>query len=160
MLGALWFLLNRTRAGLIIQAALTHPHMVGHLGHNVPRIFMMVFGAGCALAGLAGVIGGNYLITDPAMAVSMGPIVFVVVIVGGLGSLEGAFLAAMLLGVLQTSAIAVSATFGDIFGVIGLPPGSEVGRISVSTLAPMIPFLFLVVILMVRPRGLMGDREL
>jgi branched-chain amino acid transport system permease protein len=160
MLVALWFLLRRTRAGLIIQAALTHPHMVGHLGHNVPKIFMLVFGAGCALAGLAGVIGGNYLITDPSMAASMGPIVFVVVIVGGLGSLEGAFLAAMLIGVLQTAAVAVNLRFGDIFGFLGLSPDSEFGSKTVAALAPMIPFLLLVGILLVRPRGLMGDREL
>ncbi len=159
MLVALWFLLKKTRAGLIIQAALTHPHMVGHLGHNVPRIFMTVFGAGCALAGLAGVIGGNYLVTDPAMAAFMGPIVFVVVVVGGMGSLEGAFIASLMLGLLQTFAISVDATFADIFGFLGLAATSEVGSISISSLAPMIPFLLLVLILMVRPRGLMGDRE-
>ena len=159
MLVALWFLLKRTRTGLIIQAALTHPEMVAHLGHNVPRIFMSVFGAGCALAGLAGVIGGNYLVTDPAMAAFMGPIVFVVVVVGGMGSLEGAFAASILLGMLQTFAISVDATFADMFGWLGLSAGSEVGSISISSLAPMIPFLLLVLILMVRPRGLMGDRE-
>ncbi len=160
MLAALWFILKRTRAGLIIQAALTHPHMVGHLGHNVPRIFMTVFGVGCALAGLAGVIGGNYLVTDPAMAVQMGPIVFVVVVVGGLGSLTGAFLAAMLLGLMQTFAVGIDASFSDIFGWLGLSATSELGSITIASLAPMIPFLMLVLILMVRPRGLMGDREL
>jgi len=160
MLIALWFILNRTRAGLIIQAALTHPHMVGNLGHNVPRIFMTVFGAGCALAGLAGVIGGNYLVTDPAMAVQMGPIVFVVVVVGGLGSLAGAFLAAMLLGLLQTFAVAIDANFADIFGFLGLSQTSEVGSITIASLAPMLPFLMLVLVLMIRPRGLLGDREL
>ena len=54
MLVALWLLLTRTRIGLVIQAALTHPEMVEALGHNVPRVFMLVFGGGCALAGLAG----------------------------------------------------------------------------------------------------------
>lgn len=159
MLAALWFILKRTRAGLIIQAALAHPHMVGQLGHNVPRIFMTVFGAGCALAGLAGVIGGNYLVTDPAMASQMGPIVFVVVVVGGLGSLEGAFLAAMILGLLQTFAVSVSANFADIFGFLGLTATSELGRITIASLAPLLPFLMLVLILMVRPSGLMGERE-
>lgn len=159
MLIALWFLLNRTRAGLIIQAALTHPHMVGHLGHNVPRIFMTVFGAGCALAGLAGVIGGNYLVTDPAMAISIGPIVFVVVVIGGMGSLAGAFVASLLLGLLQTFAVSVNATFADLFGWAGLSATTEVGSISVASLAPILPFLLLVLILMVRPRGLLGDRE-
>lgn len=159
MLAALWYLLKRTRIGLIIQAALTHPHMVGHLGHNVPRIFMAVFGAGCALAGLAGVIGGNYLVTDPAMAAFMGPIVFVVVVVGGLGSLEGAFIASLLLGLMQTFAISIDANFADLFGWAGLSAASELGRITISSLAPMLPFLMLVLILIVRPTGLMGTRE-
>ncbi|QDG78301.1 branched-chain amino acid ABC transporter permease [Labrenzia sp. PHM005] len=160
MLGGLWFLLKRTRAGLIIQAALTHPHMVGHLGHNVPRVFMMVFGFGCALAGLAGVIGGNYLVTEPAMALSIGPIVFVVVVVGGMGSLEGAFIASLLIGLLQTFAISIDTTFAEIFAFTGLSPLSDLGRISIASLAPMLPFLLLVLILMIRPRGLMGEREI
>jgi len=159
MLAALWFLLKRTRIGLIIQASLTHPHMVGHLGHNVPRIFMAVFGAGCALAALAGVIGGNYLTTEPSMAAFMGPVVFVVVVVGGLGSLEGAFFASLLIGLMQTFAISISASFGDIFGWAGVSPTSELGSITISSLAPMLPFLMLVLVLMVRPNGLMGTRE-
>ena len=67
MLLALYALLTRTRIGLIIQAALTKPEMVEALGHNVPRIFMLVFGGGTALAGLAGVIGGNAFVTEPGM---------------------------------------------------------------------------------------------
>ncbi|MBO9418512.1 branched-chain amino acid ABC transporter permease [Labrenzia sp. R4_2] len=160
MLAGLWFLLKRTRAGLIIQAALTHPHMVGHLGHNVPRVFMIVFGFGCALAGLAGVIGGNYLVTEPAMALSIGPIVFVVVVVGGMGSLEGAFIASLLIGLLQTFAISIDTTFAEIFAFTGLSPLSDLGRISIASLAPMLPFLLLVLVLMIRPRGLMGEREI
>ncbi|HEY8707214.1 MAG TPA: branched-chain amino acid ABC transporter permease, partial [Burkholderiaceae bacterium] len=68
MLAALWLLLTRTRIGLVIQGALTHPEMVESLGHNVPRVFMLVFGAGAGLAGLAGVIGGSTFVTEPAMA--------------------------------------------------------------------------------------------
>ncbi|MBM7069629.1 branched-chain amino acid ABC transporter permease [Actibacterium sp. 188UL27-1] len=159
MLVGLWYLLKRTRIGLIIQAALTHPHMVSHLGHNVPRIFMLVFAAGCALAGLAGVIGGNYLVTEPSMAFAIGPIVFVVVVVGGMGSLEGAFIASLLIGFLQTFAISIDANFADFFGWLGLQATSEVGRITIASLAPMLPFLLLVLMLMLRPRGLMGERE-
>ena len=65
MFGAIWLGLTRTRIGLVIQAALTHPDMACALGHNVPRIFTLVFAAGTALAGLAGVIGGNYQVTEP-----------------------------------------------------------------------------------------------
>lgn len=159
MLVGLWVLLKKTRIGLIIQAALTHPHMVAHLGHNVPRIMMLVFAAGCALAALAGVIGGNYLVTEPSMAFSIGPIVFVVVVVGGMGSLEGAFIASLLIGFLQTFAISIDATFADLFGWAGLEATSELGRISMASLAPMLPFLLMVLMLMLRPRGLMGERE-
>lgn len=160
MLVGLWLLLKRTRAGLIIQAALSHPHMVGHLGHNVPLIFMTVFGIGCALAGLAGVIAGNIFVTDPSMAVQMGPIVFVVVVVGGIGSLEGAFVASLLIGLLQNLAVGINASFADIFGFLGLTSASEVGSITVSSLGPVLPFLLLVLILIFRPQGLMGEREL
>ncbi|MBT4092264.1 MAG: branched-chain amino acid ABC transporter permease, partial [Deltaproteobacteria bacterium] len=69
MFVALYLLLTKTRTGIIIQAALTHADGVGMLGHNVPRVFMLVFGGGSALAGLAGVIGGNYLVTSPSMAI-------------------------------------------------------------------------------------------
>jgi branched-chain amino acid transport system permease protein len=160
MLVGLWLLLKKTRAGLIIQAALTHPHMVGHLGHNVPLIFMTVFGIGCALAGLAGVIAGNIFVTDPSMAVLMGPIVFVVVVVGGIGSLEGAFLASLLIGLLQNFAVGINASLAEIFGFLGLSPTSEVGDITISSLAPVLPFLLLVLVLIFRPRGLMGEQEL
>src|SRR5699024_10533773 len=86
-------LLARTRTGLVIRAALTRPDMVRALGHDVPRIFTLVFACGCGLAGLAGALAGNYYITAPTMAASIGPILFVVVVVGGLGSLGGALLA-------------------------------------------------------------------
>jgi branched-chain amino acid transport system permease protein len=106
MLLAVWLLLTRTRVGLVIQAALTHPDTVQALGHNVPRVLMLVFGAGAALAGLAGVIGGSTFVTEPAMAAAVGSVIFVVVVVGGLGSLSGAFLASVLIGVIQTFAVA------------------------------------------------------
>ena len=113
MLLSVWLLLTRTRIGLVIQAALTHPETVEALGHNVPRVFMLVFGGGAALAGLAGVIGGNTFVTEPAMAAAVGSIIFVVVVVGGMGSLAGAFLASLLIGVLQTFAVAIDQSLAD-----------------------------------------------
>src|SRR5215475_6033959 len=91
----LLIVIRKTRIGMIVQAALTHPHMVGHLGHNVGRIFMLVFGVGSALAGLAGVIAGPALVTQSDMAAALGPILFVVIVFGGLGSLPGAFIASL-----------------------------------------------------------------
>src|SRR3954470_3021684 len=107
MLVAIWLLLTRTRIGLVIQAALTHPETVEALGHNVPRVFMLVFGGGCALAALAGVIGGNAFVTEPGMAGAVGSVIFVVVVVGGMGSLAGAFVASLLIGVIQTFAVGI-----------------------------------------------------
>ena len=95
MFAFLLAVLTRTRVGLIVQASLTHPNTVARLGHDVPRIFMVVFGVGAALAGLAGAIAGPALVTQSSMASSLGPILFVVIVVGGLGSLQGAFFASL-----------------------------------------------------------------
>lgn len=157
--------LARTRMGLIIQAALTHPDMVAMLGHNVPRVFMLVFGVGSALAGLAGAIAGPALVTQSNMAALLGPILFVVVVVGGLGSLAGAFLASLLIGLLQTFAVSVDASLGSILSFCGIEPGaipgslSDILSVTVSQIAPALPYLLLVVMLIVRPTGLMGRRE-
>ena len=119
MFCAIWLMLTRTRMGLVIQAALTHPEMVGALGHNVPRVFTTVFAGGCALAGLAGVIGGNYLVTEPSMAFTMGPIVFVVVVFGGLGSLAGCFIASLIMGFVQTFAVVIEYSLADALAAVG-----------------------------------------
>src|SRR6195952_805784 len=119
MLLALWLLLRHTRVGLVIQAALTHPEMAEALGHNVPRVFMLVFGAGCALAGLAGVVGGTTFVTEPSMAASVGSILFVVVVVGGTGSLKGAFVGSLLIGMLQTVPLTVGKSLVDAASRLG-----------------------------------------
>ncbi|MFD2855910.1 branched-chain amino acid ABC transporter permease [Seohaeicola zhoushanensis] len=86
---ALLYVLTRTRVGMVIQAALSYPRTVEALGHNVPLVFMGVFGVGTALAGVAGVIAGPVLGTFPGMAFLLGSIVFVTIVIGGLGSLWG-----------------------------------------------------------------------
>jgi len=161
---ALLTLLTRTRVGLIIQAALSHPNTVGTLGHNVPLIFMMVFGVGCGLAALAGVIAGPALVTQPAMAASLGPILFVVVVVGGLGSLPGAFIASLAIGLIQTFAVAMNISIANVMATVGikLDPNSFAGDLWMATIAqvaPIIPYLLLVLVLMFRPQGLMGNRD-
>ena len=164
MLGSVWLLLTRTRVGLVIQAALTHPETVEALGHNVPLVFMTVFGAGAALAGLAGVIGGSTFLTEPSMAAAVGPVIFVVVVVGGMGSLSGAFLASVLIGVIQTFAVAFDYSLGTLAGQLGLQLGSyalgnSLFKLTLSQVAPILPYLFLVLILIFRPKGLLGTRE-
>src|ERR1700753_31465 len=125
MLLATWLLLKKTRVGLIIQASLTHPQMASALGHNVPMVLTVVFSGGCALAGLAGVIGGNYQTTEPGMADGMGALVFVVVVFGGLGSLLGCFVASILMGMIMTFAVVINVLLLDLPQPVGLPlPGA------------------------------------
>lgn len=148
--------LARTRVGLVIQAALTHPHMVQALGHNLPRLFMLVFGVGAALAALAGVMGGSTFVTEPSMAATVGPVIFVVVVVGGLGSLLGAFVAALGIGLLQTLAVSFNQPLAQFW------PGSAPSTLSGVTLAqiaPVLPYALLVAVLVLRPQGLLGQRE-
>ncbi len=164
MLASVWLLLTRTRIGLVIQAALTHPEMVQSLGHNVPRVFMLVFGAGAALAGLAGVIGGSTFLTEPAMAATVGSVIFVVVVVGGMGSLSGAFLASVLIGVIQTFAVAFDYSLLSLAQQMGLKlsdaaMANSYVKLTLSQVAPILPYLFLVLILIFRPKGLLGTRE-
>jgi branched-chain amino acid transport system permease protein len=164
MLIAIWLLLTRTRIGLVIQAALTHPETVEALGHNVPRVFMLVFGGGCALAALAGVIGGNAFVTEPGMSATVGSVIFVVVVVGGMGSLAGAFVASLGIGIIQTFAVGVDASLMGAASSLGLnitPQtfGFPVWKLKISQIAPILPYLFLVLILIFRPKGLLGTRE-
>jgi branched-chain amino acid transport system permease protein len=164
MLLSVWLLLTRTRIGLVIQAALKHPEMVEALGHNVPRVFMLVFGGGAALAALAGVVGGNTYVTEPAMAASVGSIIFVVVVVGGLGSLAGAFLASLLIGIVQTFAVALDQSMASGLQALGVAVtestfGYPLLKLTISQVAPILPYLFLVLILIFRPKGLLGTRE-
>ena len=164
MLVSVWLLLTRTRIGLVIQAALKYPEMVEALGHNVPRVFMLVFGGGAALAGLAGVIGGNTYVTEPAMAASVGSIIFVVVVVGGMGSLAGAFIASLLIGAVQTFAVALDYSLIHVFKAVGVAVtyqtfGYPWLKLTISQVAPILPYLFLVLILIFRHKGLLGTRE-
>ncbi|MDR7305233.1 branched-chain amino acid ABC transporter permease [Rhodoferax saidenbachensis] len=164
MLLALWLLLTRTRIGLVIQAALTHPEMTEALGHNVPRVFMLVFGVGTGLAGLAGVIGGSTFVTEPAMASTVGSVIFVVVVVGGMGSLSGAFLASVLIGVIQTFAVAFDYSMLDVLSRLGIQVtdalrNNSAAKLTIAQVAPILPYLFLVLILIFRPKGLLGTRE-
>jgi len=98
------------------------------------------------------------------MAGLLGPILFVVVVVGGLGSLSGAFLASLLIGLVQTFAVSVNLSVADVLGGIGVAPPaggplSDLWNVTVAQIAPIIPYLLLVLILIFRPTGLMGTRE-
>src|SRR3954453_8329907 len=144
MLVAIWLLLTRTRIGLVIQASLTHPETVEALGHNVPRVFMLVFGGGGALAGPGGGDRGNFFVTEPGMATLVGSVIFVVVVVGGMGSLAGAFVASLLIGVIQTFAVGVDSSLMGAAATLGVNIsdqtfGYALWKLKISQIAPILP---------------------
>jgi branched-chain amino acid transport system permease protein len=129
-------LLMRTRIGIIIRAAVSDADMVEALGTNVPIVFMGVFGGGAALAAIAGVIAAPFLSIYLGMGNEVLLDCFVVVVVGGFGSLLGALISSLMIGELQS------------FGILWIP-----------RLALVFQFLLMVVVLITRPTGLLGEKE-
>jgi branched-chain amino acid transport system permease protein len=129
-------LLMRTRIGILVRATVSDRDMVDALGTNVPLVFMGIFGGGAALAALAGVIAAPFLSVFPGMGLDVLLDCFVVIVIGGFGSLFGAFIAALMIGELQS------------FGILWFP-----------RLAMVFQFLLMVIVLIVRPTGLLGEKE-
>lgn len=158
----LYLLLTRTRVGIIVRSAIYRPRMVEALGHNVQFVFMGVFGVGAALAGLAGAIAGAFYTTSPNMALEIGVMVFVVVVVGGLGSLGGAMLASLLIGLLTSLAVGIDRSLADLLAFVGAKEWAQaVGgllTLKLSSLASTLPFALMLLVLLLRPQGLMGDK--
>lgn len=165
--GGLLYVLTRTRVGMIIQAALSYPKTVEALGHNVPLVFMGVFGVGTALAGVAGVIAGPVLSTFPGMAVVLGSIVFVTIVIGGLGSLSGALVASLIIGWLTTFAKAYTLRMEDLLTSLGFAKPEpiwdsawrDLWTLTSPQIADILPYLLMVLILVFRPYGLFGKRD-
>ncbi len=164
---ALLYVLTRTRVGMVIQAALSYPKTVEALGHNVPLVFMGVFGVGTALAGLAGVIAGPVLGTFPGMAFLLGSIVFVTIVIGGLGSLWGALVASLLIGWITTFAASYNVAMADVLIALGFEQPVDLSEsawrdlwsLTLPQIGPILPYLLMVLILVFRPYGLFGKRD-
>lgn len=159
---ALWLFLRHTRSGLVVQAALTHPRMVQALGHDVTAVQRRVFGLGCAMAGLAGAISGSLFTVEPALATQLGPLLFVVLVIGGSGSLGGALLGSLLVGALQTLPLAFDLRLADLLALLpGMPPiGPQtpwwsLWRLGLPQLAGVMPYLMMIAVLVWRPHGLL-----
>jgi branched-chain amino acid transport system permease protein len=129
-------ILYKTRLGIILRAAVNDGEMVNALGINVPLVFMGVFAFGAALSGFAGVIAGPLLSTYPGMAHEILIDAFVVIVVGGFGSLGGAVVASLLIGELQS------------FGVLLFP------KLSLALV-----YLLMAAVLIVKPSGLFGEKQ-
>jgi len=147
-LGLAW-MIRSTRVGMLIRAGATNREMVGALGINVGLLFSLIFGLGAALAGLAGMMAGPILAVEPGMGESILILTFVVVVIGGLGSIRGAFIAALLVGLVDT--------FGRALLPIML--AAVLSPQAVASMAPalssMMIYLFMAAVLIWRPRGLL-----
>lgn len=159
MFTVIYAVLGFTRIGLVVRAAVEKPDMVSALGHNVPIVFTGLFAVGAGLAGLAGAVAGVYYPTSPAMAHELGTIIFVVVVIGGLGSLNGTLAASVLIGIMTSFAVGVEATFGDFFHAIGLSGLSSIDEVEFSSIAGILPYALMLFVLLVRPAGFAGDRD-
>lgn len=159
---AIYLVLTRSRVGIVVRSAIYRPRMAEALGHNVPLVFMSVFGVGAAMAGLAGAVAGAFYTTNPNMALELGVLVFVVVVVGGLGSLEGAMIASLLIGLISSFSVGIDASLATLFGLFGAGEWAEsVGglmTVKISSLAATLPFLLMLVVLLVKPSGLKGEQ--
>jgi len=144
----LYVLVSHTRVGMLVRAGATNAQMVSALGVNIQRLFMVVFGFGAMLAGFAGAMVAPILSVEPGMGDNILILAFVVIVIGGVGSIRGAFLAALLIGLVDT----VGRTFAPNLLRIFLDPAtaSQTGR----AIAPMLIYIFMAAVLFFRPSGL------
>jgi branched-chain amino acid transport system permease protein len=144
----LWVVVTRTRVGMLVRAGATNPRMVSALGVNIRRLFMIVFGFGAMLAGFAGVMAGPILSVEPGMGDGVLILAFVVIVIGGIGSIRGAFVAALLIGLVDTLG---RSFMTDIFKAFLAPAAAnQVG----PAIASMLIYLLMAGVLFFRPSGL------
>ncbi len=146
----LWLLIEKTRVGMWIRAGNTNRELLGALGVNVTVLYTVVFAMGAGLAGFAGVVAAPYLTVESGMGDNFLILSFVVIVIGGIGSIKGAVVASLIVGLAETYAHTY------LPGLIGeLTDPSSAAAIG-SSLASASIFLVMVVVLLVRPQGLYG----
>ncbi len=148
----LWLLVERTRAGALVRAGATNAPMVAALGVDIRRLFMLVFGFGAMLAGFAGVMAAPILSVEPGMGDTVLILAFVVIVIGGIGSVRGAFIAALLVGVIETLGRSLMPDLLRL--VMDASPARQAG----AALGSMLVYIAMALILAVRPRGLFPVR--
>ncbi len=152
MIAAIAFLLQRSRLGMIIRAGVQDSEMVEALGINVRRVFTMVFAIGAALAGLGGVVAAPFLGVYPGMAMEFLLQAFIVVVIGGLGSIPGAAVGALLVGLARA--------YGDHIVLTGIQLPWMADSISGSpAIARASTVLIMAVVLFIKPTGIFGKKE-
>jgi len=148
----LWYVVTRTRLGMLIRAGASNRAMVGALGVNIKLLYTVVFGFGAALAGLAGLLAGPIYAVQPGMGELILIQVLVVIVIGGIGSIRGALVGAVIVGVVDTLG---RAFLKPLLGTMLSGPAAEAAG---PALASMLIYLLMAVVLAVKPAGLFGSR--
>ena len=144
----LYVLVAKTRIGMLIRAGASNREMVGALGVNIKLLYTLIFGLGAALAGLAGVMAGPIFTVETGMGESILILAFVVIVIGGIGSVRGAFFAAIIVGLIDT----VGRSF--LPDLLGLFLSNQYADTAAPALSSMLIYLLMAVILAIRPAGL------
>jgi branched-chain amino acid transport system permease protein len=144
----LYVLVMRTRVGMLIRAGASNREMVGALGVNIKLLYTLVFGLGAALAGFAGLMQAPILTVQIGMGENILILAFVVIIIGGIGSIRGAFVAAMIVGLIDTIGRAFLPDLARTF--LSYSAGSSLG----PSLSSMLIYLLMALVLVFRPEGL------
>ena len=149
----LYLLVNHTRIGMLIRAGATNAAMVSALGVDIRRLFTLVFGFGAMLAGFAGVMVAPVLSVDPGMGDNVLILAFVVIVIGGVGSVRGAFLAALVVGLVDTLGRVLVPSL--LRALLDPAQASQTGR----AVAPMLIYVLMAVVLALKPAGLFPARR-
>ena len=148
----LYLLVSRTKLGMLIRAGASNRKMVGALGVNINLLYTFVFGLGAALAGLAGLMAGPIMTVEIGMGEGILIITLVVIVIGGVGSIKGAFVAALLVGLIDT----VGRSFlPDILGIFF---SNDVADTAAPAISSMLIYLLMALILAIKPQGLFPPR--
>lgn len=145
----LFLTISYTRTGMLIRAGSTSPDIVSALGVDIKRLFRIVFGVGAMLAGFAGAIAAPLFAIEPGMGDNILIIAFVVIIIGGVGSIGGAFIAAILVGLIDTLGRSL------VTELLGLAFTASMANQIGPALASMLIYILMAAILLVRPKGLL-----
>ena len=145
---ALYMVIMRTRIGMLIRAGASNREMTGALGINIKLLYTFVFGIGAALAGLAGVMYTPYTTAQIGMGENVLIVAFVVIIIGGIGSIRGAFVASIFVGLIDTVG---RAFLPDILKIVLTPAAAATAAPALSS---MLIYIVMAVVLILRPEGL------
>lgn len=144
----LWYLFAKTRIGMQIRAGATHREMIGALGVNITMLYTLVFGLGTMLAALAGVMSGPILAVESGMGEGILILTFVVIVIGGIGSIKGAVVGALLVGLVDTLGRAFLPALFRLFLPLAYADGAA------ASIASMAIYILMAAILIWKPRGL------